>query len=49
MESDLLRTPAALERALAVPVLGAIPAMPGQKDAPQSAAQPGRLEAPTTA
>jgi capsular polysaccharide biosynthesis protein len=49
VESDLLRTPAALERALAVPVLGAIPATPGQHELPQTAAQPGRLGAPKTA
>ncbi|RIK51580.1 MAG: hypothetical protein DCC57_10670 [Chloroflexi bacterium] len=48
-EADLLRTPAALERALGVPVLGAIPAPSGQKDAPQAGTQPGRVEAPTVA
>jgi capsular polysaccharide biosynthesis protein len=48
-ESDLLRTPAALERALSVPVLGAIPAASGQHESPQTAPQPGRLGAPKTA
>ncbi|MCC6166220.1 MAG: hypothetical protein IT329_03240 [Caldilineaceae bacterium] len=48
-EADLLRTPAALERALGVPVLGTIPALGGQKDAPQAGTQPGRVEAPTVA
>lgn len=33
MESDLLRTPDAVERTLAVPVLGAIPAVSGQANA----------------
>ncbi|HXF64574.1 MAG TPA: Wzz/FepE/Etk N-terminal domain-containing protein [Caldilineaceae bacterium] len=49
MESDLLRTPAALERALGVPVLGAIPVVSGRHEAPQTATQPGRLAAPKTA
>lgn len=48
-ESDLLRTPAALERAIGVPVLGAIPPLGGHKDTPQTSTQPGRVEAPTTA
>lgn len=48
-ESDLLRTPAALERALGVPVLGAIPALGGHRDTPQASTQPGRVEAPTVA
>lgn len=33
METDLLRTPAALERAIALPVLGAIPAKTGGREA----------------
>lgn len=49
MEADLLRTPAALERALGMPVLGAIPQSAGTKDAPRPAAQPGRIGAPKTA
>jgi capsular polysaccharide biosynthesis protein len=49
LESDLLRTPAALERALGLPVLGAIPAVTGQKEARQRAAQPGTVAAPRTA
>ncbi len=49
MEADLLRTSAAVERTLGVPVLGAIPAVSGQKDAAQAAAQPGRVGTPNTA
>ena len=49
MESDLLRTPAAAERALGVPVLAAIPRGAKSKEAPQPVAQPGRLGAPKTA
>ncbi len=49
IESDLLRTPAALERALGVPVLGAIPAQTGQKESAEASTQPGRVEAPTVA
>jgi capsular polysaccharide biosynthesis protein len=49
MEADLLRTPAALERALNVPVLGAIPNVPGMKDSPRPSSQPGRIGAPKTA
>ncbi|GIV76184.1 Wzz/FepE/Etk N-terminal domain-containing protein [Litorilinea aerophila] len=49
MEADLLRTPAALERALGVPVLGAIPAVPAARETPQTAAQPGQVGAPEIA
>lgn len=49
MEAELLRTPAAVERTLGVPVLGMIPASAGQKEAAQTAAQPGRVGAPKTA
>lgn len=49
MEADLLRTAAAAERALGVPVLGAIPRAAKSKEAPQSAAQLGRVGAPKTA
>lgn len=33
LEADLLRTPAAVERAVGIPVLGAIPDTPGQREA----------------
>jgi hypothetical protein len=49
MESDLLRTPAAAERALGVPVLAAIPRGARSKEAAQPVAQSGRLGAPKTA
>jgi capsular polysaccharide biosynthesis protein len=49
MESDLLRTPAAAERALGMPVLAAIPRSVKNKEAAQPATQPGRLGAPKTA
>ena len=49
MESDLLRTPAAVERALDLPIVGAIPASTSAKEAPQAAAAPGRMGAPETA
>lgn len=49
MEADLLRTPAAVERTLALPVLGAIPHTPNPRDAAQPAAQPGRVAVPKTA
>lgn len=38
MEADLLRTPAAVERSLGLPVLGAIPPAAGGKEAAQPAA-----------
>lgn len=49
MEADLLRTPSAVERTLAVPVLGAIPPSSGQKESAQSAPQPGPVQEPSTA
>jgi capsular polysaccharide biosynthesis protein len=49
LETDLLRTPAAAERALALPVLGAIPATSGQRATPQPLAQPGRVATAKTA
>ena len=49
MEAELLRTPAAVERALGLPVLGAIPAAPGSKDSSHTVAQAGRVGAPKTA
>ncbi len=49
MESDLLRTPAAAERALGVPVLAAIPRNVKNKEAAQPTTQAGRLGAPKTA
>lgn len=49
MEADLLRTPSAVERTLGVPVLGAIPAAAGQKEAAQSVPQPGPVGEPKTA
>ena len=49
MESDLLRTPAAVERALGLPILGAIPPSAGAKDAAQAAPASGRVGAPETA
>lgn len=49
MEADLLRTPAAVERSLELPILGAIPAAVGVKEAPQPAAGAQRVSTPTTA
>ncbi|NJN82498.1 MAG: hypothetical protein HC802_09630, partial [Caldilineaceae bacterium] len=49
MESDLLRTPAAVERALAIPVLGAISGGSESKETAASVGQPGRMGAPKTA
>lgn len=43
MEADLLRTPAAVERSLGLPVLGAIPPAAGGKEAAQPAAQARRV------
>lgn len=43
MEAELLRTPAAVERTLGVPVLGMIPASAGQKEAAPAAARPSPL------
>ncbi len=49
IESDLLRTPAALERALGVPVLGAIPALGNPREAAPPAAQSNPIPAVKTA
>jgi capsular polysaccharide biosynthesis protein len=49
MESDLLRTPSAVERTLGVPVLGTIPAASSQKEAAQTSPQPGAVGEPKTA
>ena len=49
LEADLLRTPAAVERTLNLPVLGAIPQTGYQKDTPKTAVQPGPVGAPKTA
>ncbi len=49
MESDLLRTPAAVERALELPVLGAIPKEGGRQDATQSTSAPVSVGAPEAA
>jgi capsular polysaccharide biosynthesis protein len=49
MESDLLRTPAALERALGVPVLGAIPVAGNVREAPVSVPSPKPVPAAKTA
>jgi capsular polysaccharide biosynthesis protein len=48
MEADMLRTPAAIERALGVPVLGAIP-RPSPRRVIKPEVQPGRVGAPKTA
>jgi hypothetical protein len=48
MEADLLRTPAALERTLGIPVLGTVPRTGKPREAAQ-AAQPGRLATVKTA
>lgn len=48
MEADLLRTAAAVERALGLPVLGAIPRS-SRREIAQSDVQPGRIGAPKTA
>jgi capsular polysaccharide biosynthesis protein len=49
METDLLRTPAAIERALGIAVLGAIPQTAGLRDAPAPVTSPGPLVTPKTA
>lgn len=49
MEADLLRTPAAVERALGLPLLGAIPAAGATRDLPRPSAQPHPVGTPTTA
>ncbi len=48
MEADLLRTPAAVERSLGMPVLGAIPRS-RRRDVVQPEPQPSRVGAPKTA
>ncbi|MBX3015422.1 MAG: hypothetical protein KF832_28135 [Caldilineaceae bacterium] len=49
MEADLLRTPAAAERALGLPVLAAIPVASRLREATTPTPQPTRLGAPKTA
>lgn len=49
LEADLLRTPAAVERTLALPVLGAVPPEGKVREAPAASTQSGRLPAPKTA
>ncbi len=49
MESDLLRTPAAAERALALPILGAIPLADSSAAAPQPSTIRGGLRQPKAA
>lgn len=49
IEADLLRTPAALERALSVPVLGAIPTAGSPREAAQPVASRSPLPAAKTA
>ncbi len=49
MEADRLRTPAAIERALELPVLGAIPRNGSSREAAPNNVQPNRVGAPKTA
>ncbi|MCL4859696.1 MAG: hypothetical protein KJZ93_09845 [Caldilineaceae bacterium] len=49
MEADLLRTPAAVERALEIPLLGAIPQTSSPRENPPPTVQPGRMAVPKTA
>lgn len=49
MEADRLRTVQATERALGVPVLGAIPVVDSPRTAPQRTARRGRVGAPEAA
>jgi capsular polysaccharide biosynthesis protein len=49
VESDLLRTPAALERALGVPVLGAIPVGGSQRESTPPVTSPSPMPAAKTA
>lgn len=49
MESDLLRTPAAVERSLGLPVLGAIPKDSGGRESTQPVAEAPRVGAPEAA
>ena len=48
-EADLLRTPAALERSLGIPVLGAIPQLDSRREVAAPIPQPGGLPAPKSA
>ncbi len=49
VEADLLRTPEAVERALGLSVIGAIPTASGPKEIVQPASQSGRISAPEAA
>jgi capsular polysaccharide biosynthesis protein len=49
METDLLRTPAAVERSLGLAVLGTIPHSAGPREATQPTTRPGRMAVPKTA
>lgn len=49
METDLLRTPAAVERALGLPVLGAVPASASKRAAAQPSPQSQTVGSPRTA
>ncbi len=49
LEADLLRTPEAVERTLDLPVLGAIPAVSGERNASPATASPSYVGKPTTA
>jgi capsular polysaccharide biosynthesis protein len=49
MEADFLRTPAAVERALGLSVLGTIPASAGARAPASPATAPGRMAIPKTA
>ncbi len=49
MEADLLRTPAAVERALGLPLLGALPAVGTAREHGQPAVAPHGVGRPTTA
>lgn len=49
LEADLLRTPAAVERALGLPVLGAIPVLGSVRESTVAQPQPSRVPVPKTA
>lgn len=49
MEADLLRTPSATERALGIPVLGAIPMVGYPRESTPTAPQSGRVAVPKAA
>jgi capsular polysaccharide biosynthesis protein len=49
MESDLLRTPAAVERSLGLPVLGEIPTSVASKEVAQPTPQPRQVSTPSAA